>query len=171
MTCSETISESTTFTVTHARHLATKVATDLKRIQRFYGQPSDDEITKYEEEMTQLLRNGYLREATYGFRRNNSFVEPTVRYTARQLTGEQANDDDPGRVRPNANITGATFYSYVTYSATWDRLTIAQREGFKAGLPIKRSGAPEPSVSGYLQSDLTYSAGGRAIDRQSVRSV
>ena len=41
MSNSFTISEATTFTITHARHMAAKVATDLKRIQRFYGKPSD----------------------------------------------------------------------------------------------------------------------------------
>jgi len=39
MTASFTISESASFTVTHARHMASKVATDLKRLQRFYGYP------------------------------------------------------------------------------------------------------------------------------------
>ena len=37
---SYTITETTTFTVTHARHMAAKVSADLKRMQRFYGYPS-----------------------------------------------------------------------------------------------------------------------------------
>jgi hypothetical protein len=41
MTVSYTFSESTTFTLTHAKHMAAKVATDLKRMQRLYGYPSD----------------------------------------------------------------------------------------------------------------------------------
>ena len=44
MSYSYTVTESTTFTVTHARHIAAKVATDLKRLQRFYGKPSDSAI-------------------------------------------------------------------------------------------------------------------------------
>ena len=39
MSDSYTISESESFTVTHARHMAAKVATDLKRMQRLYGSP------------------------------------------------------------------------------------------------------------------------------------
>ena len=35
MSYSYTISTLTSFTVTHARHIAAKVATDLKRLQRF----------------------------------------------------------------------------------------------------------------------------------------
>ncbi|WP_247439048.1 hypothetical protein [Bradyrhizobium sp. 44] len=44
------------------------------------------------------------------------------------------------------------------------------RHGFKAGLPFSRGGAPEPGISGYLSSDRTYSSGGRALDRATVRS-
>ena len=39
MSYSYTLTETTTFTVTHARHMAAKVATDLKRMQRLYGEP------------------------------------------------------------------------------------------------------------------------------------
>ena len=45
-------SGSTTFTVTHAKELAVKVATDLKRMQRFYNEPSDNLIADYELEIT-----------------------------------------------------------------------------------------------------------------------
>lgn len=64
--------ESITFTVTHARHMAAKIATDLKRIQRLYGWPSDREITDYEEEAVAMMKAGYLGAVTYGFKRNGS---------------------------------------------------------------------------------------------------
>lgn len=171
MSMSFTISETTTFTITHARHMAAKVATDLKRLQRLYGRPSDASIAQYEEEIIQLVKAGYLGTATYGFRKNGAFIEPTVRYTARDLAGATAADDDPGRIRPGANIAGASFYSYLTYSAAWDALSSDERHAFKSKLPFYRSGAQEPTVSGYLSSDRTYSAGGRALDRQSVRTL
>ena len=44
MSSSFTLTETTTFTLTHARHMAAKVATDLKRLQRFYGRPGDAAI-------------------------------------------------------------------------------------------------------------------------------
>ncbi len=81
-----------------------------------------------------------------------------------------ANDDDPGRVYPNADTSGASFYSYLTYSAAWDALASDEREAFKRTLPLQRNGAPEPGIDGYLVSDKTYSAGGRALDRATVRS-
>ena len=170
MSSSFTITETTAFTITHARHMAAKVATDLKRLQRLYGSPSDVAIADYEEEVTQLLKKGYLGTATYGFRKDNKWIEPTVRYTARDLAGADAKDNDPGRIRPGADTSGASFYSYVTYSAAWSALTSDQRHAFKSQLPFYRSGAPEPAVNGYLRSDRTYSAGGRALDRQSVKA-
>lgn len=170
MTYSFTSSESATFTVTHARYLAAKVSTDLKRIQRFYGSPDDQRITNYETEATELLRAGYLGTITYGFQLNGRWIEPTLRYTARNLGGIGGRDDDPGKISPWANISGAIFHSYLTYAPSWHRLTSAEREAFQSQLPFRRSGAPEPAVSGIMMSDRHYSSGGRALERFCVRS-
>ena len=170
MSFSITESQSTSFTVTHAKHMAAKVATDLKRLQRFYGQPGDGAIANYETEIVELLKKRYLGTVTYGFRRDGKFIEPTVRYTARDLSGLAANDDDPGRIRPGVDITNASFYSYLTYSAAWDALSFTDQDAFKKSLPFYRGGAPEPAVNGYLSEDLTYSSGGRALYRASVRN-
>src|ERR1700683_1385252 len=56
MSYSLTVSETETFTVTHARHMAAKVAADLKRMQRFYGSPSDSWIGHYEAEITHFMK-------------------------------------------------------------------------------------------------------------------
>lgn len=170
MSYSYSLSESATFTVTHARNMAAKVATDLKRMQRFYGFPSDSEIAEYEAEATAFLKAGYLGTVTYGFRRAGNWIEPTLRYTARDLSGASANDDDPGRVRANANIAGATFYSYLTYSPAWNQLPETEKEAFRKELPFRRGGATEPGITGYLSVDRTYSSGDRALDRACVRS-
>ena len=170
MTYSYTLTEATTFTVTHARLMAAKVATDLKRIQRFYERPSDADIAGYEIELTLLMKGGYLGTVTYGFRRNGVWIEPTLRYTARDLASVLADDDDPGRIRPGAEIPNASFYSYLTYSAAWNKLSETEKETFSERLPFQRIGAPEPAVSGYLRPDRTYSAGGRALDRATVRA-
>lgn len=169
MSTSYSLSESTSFTVTHARHLGAKVKTDLMRIQRFYDYPRDAWLDHYETEIVELLRHGYLGTVTYGFRRNGQWIEPTLRYTAQQLAAGGV-DDDPGKVRPGANVTGADFYSYLTYSAKWDGLTTEQRQAFKSALPFQRGGADEPGSAGYFVSDRTYSSGGRALGRSSMRS-
>ena len=170
MTFSFTLSESQTFTITHARHMASKVRTDLKRLQRFYGYPSDRSIDDYETEIIELLKAGYLGTVTYGFMRDDKWIEPSLRYTARDLDVFGTNDDDPGKIRPGANVDGATFYSYLTYNSVWDQLSDDQKDAFKKSLPFYRGGAPEPSVDGYLNADRTYSSGGRALERATVRS-
>lgn len=170
MSYSYTYAETTTFTLTHAKHMSAKVATDLKRMQRLYGAPSDTDLAEFEEEVIEFLKAGYLGTVTYGFKRNGEWIEPTVRYSARDLAGGFANDDDPGRIRPGADVSGALFCSYMTYSAAWYEATDAERERFKDRLPFPRTGAPESSINGYLSSDRTYSSGGRALDRASVRS-
>lgn len=170
MSYSYTTSETTTFTITHARHMAAKVATDLKRMQRLYLEPSDADIAQYEAEVVELLKAGYLGSVTYGFRRDGNWIVPTLRYTAKDLAGGSANDDDPGKVPAGANVVGATFYSYLTYTSTWNQLTPIQTDAFKRTLPFQRVGASEPGINGYLVEDRTYSAGGQAMNRSSVRS-
>ena len=169
MSYSITVSESATFTVTHARHMAAKIATDLKRLQRFYGSPSDTSIANYEAEAIALMKAGYLNYVWYGFKRNGLWIEPTLKYTAQDLYSGSA-DDDPGKIRPGADVSGASYYTYLTYSPKWYELSTAEQDAFKRGLPYFRTGAAEPAVNGYLANDKTYSSGGRALERAMVRS-
>jgi hypothetical protein len=167
---SYTLSESQTFTLTHAKHLASKVATDLKRIQRFYGSPSDTTIANYEMELIEILKGGYLKNVTYGFQLNEKWIEPTVSYTAKDLSGLSSADDDPGRIKPNASISGASFTSFLSYNQKWDSLGASEKDAFKKTLPFQRGYGSEPGINGYLSNDKTYSSGGRALDRSTVKS-
>lgn len=170
MTDSYTISESVSFTVTHARHMAAKVATDLKRMQRFYGSPSDADIANFEAEIVEFMKAGYLGSVWYGYKRNGSWIEPMLQYTARDLNGSATSDDDPGRVLPGADITNASFYTYLTRNDAWHNATPAEWEAFEKRLPFHRDGAPRPGISGNMRDDRTYSAGGRALNRASLKS-
>lgn len=171
MSYSNSITRVSTFTLTHAKYLGSKVATDLARLQRFYGQPSADDIQKYETEVVELLKAGYLDTVTYGFRREGKFIPPTLVYSAQELAGHASSDDDPGRIQPGANVAGATFYSYLTYTSAWDQLTDAEKDQLKRSLPIYRTGAPQPGAEGYLAADLMYSSGGRSLSRKTLRAV
>ena len=170
MTNSLTVSYSRTFTVTHARHLAAKVATDLKRMQRFYGRPSDRRINDYEAEVIELLKAGYLATVKYGFQRSGCWVPPTLLYTAHDLAAGAATDQDPGRVSPGADVRGAHFYSYLTYSQAWWQASPSEREAVEKRLPFRRESADEPGLNGQFVADRYYSSGGRALNRSSLRS-
>jgi len=170
MSYSFSSTESQTFTLTHAKHLASKVAADLKRIQRLYGSPSDSTISSYETELIEFLKKGYLSEVTYGFQKDEKWIEPTLRYTSRDLAGMMAGDDDPGKIKPNADISGAYFTSYLIKNSTYHNLSSMDQENFQNSLPFKRTGAPAPGINGYLSSDKTYSSGGKSLDRSSVKS-
>ncbi|WP_153847611.1 HORMA-1 domain-containing protein [Sphingobacterium paramultivorum] len=170
MSFSYTNSNTQTFTVTHAKYLASKVTADLKRMQRFYGSPSDQRINDYEAELIELLRRGFLLEVSYGFQKDDKWIEPTLKYTARDLSGLSGNDDDPGRIRPNADVSGASFCSYMTYNSSYHNLSQSDKEMFERTLPFNRNGAPEPGVNGYFGSDKSYSSGGKSLDRSSLKS-
>ena len=170
MSYSFTTTQTRTFTVTHARHMAAKVAADLKRLQRLYGHITDTRIAEFEGEVTELLRQGYLGEVTYGFQRDDKWIEPTLRYTAAELADGGA-DDDPGRVPAGRDISGAAFHSFLSYSPAWDALNAQQQQAVKQQLPLQRvSGSNATVHNGYFVSDKTYSSGGQSLGRASVRS-
>ena len=165
-----TTNESETFTLLHARYIASKVATDLKRIQRFYqGVPSDGTIELFEKELAVLLKHDVVGSVIYGFKRNGKWTEATVRYTALPGGTLQA-DDDPGKIRPNLDVAGATFTSFLGLNVNWSKLTAAQQAAIEAESPVQRAdGSAPPLESGFWVDDLSYSAAGRGLGRATVR--
>lgn len=166
-----TTTRTATFTISNARYIASKVKTDLKLLQRIYGSPSDSWIEDYGEEAALLLRDGYLDTVTYGYRRNGNNWILALRYVT-QSDGTLAQDDRAGKVIRGVNISGATFYSYLTYSPKWDTLTSAQKQAVKAKLPVQRVPASAPGTSGgYWSTDKAYSSKGTGVKRSTFRHL
>ncbi len=167
MTGTSTFSAAETFTVVHARHIAAKIATDLLRLQRLHGLPHSDSIDKYEAEAIELLKGDYVERVTYGFCRNGLWV---LGLSYKAVGGVLSRDDDPGRVGAEVDLSGTSFYSYLVYSATWFRLSEADRKRIQATLPFARTSASERGVeNGYWQEDLSYAAGGRGLTRSTIK--
>lgn len=87
-----------------------------------------------------------------------------------QRTPYAAADQDPGRVLPGADVRGASFHSYLTYSEAWWRASLSERAAVEQRLPFRRVSADEPGVNGQFVADRYYSSGGRALNRSSLRS-
>jgi hypothetical protein len=163
-----TFTYSDTFTRSNARYVASKVTSDLRLLQRFYGRPADAEIDAYTGELVELLLGGYIERVTYGFKRNAAWMV-ALRYEAR-MDGTLNADDRAGRVIPGIDITGASWSSYLVHSHTWDLLDAAEQARIEARLPVQRTGADEPSSSnGSWVQDRSYSAGGSGVQRASFR--
>ena len=163
-----TTTHSDTFTVTHAWHIAVKIATDLKRLQRFYGRPSDSSIENYEREAVSLLRYDFLNSVMYGFRKpSNGQYVVALKYVAQQ--GRGLLDDNPGRIPVGVDINGCHFYSFLSYSGKWAALAESQQRNFykEAGVSFWRAAAEEPDGN-WRNADKTYSAGGRGVSRYTV---
>lgn len=169
MSSSYTASAAETFTEAHARKIACKVATDLKRFQRFYGSPSDRWISNFEGELIQLLKHDVLASVVYGFERRGRWTAAAVRYTA-LADGTLSADDDPGKIRLGLDVAGAAFGSFLTYNATWEGLSQTKQAAIRRACPFQRTaGSSPPLESGYWADDLSYGAGGRGLARSTVR--
>lgn len=169
MTSSYSTSATEAFTVVHARKIASKVATDLQRFQRFYHSPSNEWIANYEAELVQLLKHDVLGTVEYGFQRLEKWTGATVRYTALP-NGTLDTDDDPGRIRPGFDVAGAGFTSFLTYNSAWQRLSASERQQIREDCPFQRvAGNSPPLEAGYWADDLKYTSGGRGLGRSTVR--
>lgn len=165
---SYSFTQSETFSIVHARKLAAKVAADMHLCAQFYGQPSEQNIRYYAEELAQYLNKGYVEEYEFGFKKNNRRIV-SWRYKVDEY-GALTTDERPGKVVPYVDISGATFFNFLTQSSSFFRLSVENQHQFKASLPVQRTNGDAPiDGAGYWTSDRNYFSGGRALNRQTFQ--
>ncbi len=165
-----TTTHSTSFTITHARQVTSKVKTDLKLLQRAYGEPTDTRIEAFGEEAAQLLNGGYLDTVTYGFRKNGDWIL-ALRYTA-QTDGLLSADDRAGGIPRGVDIASAGFYSFLTKTSAWWSLDTSVQERIENALPVNRTAGTEPGVTGgYWSSDRSYASNGNGVSRGTFKKL
>lgn len=161
-----TTSES--FTLTHAKYLASKVTTDMLRCQQLYGSPSNTQINNYGTELALLLCGGYVAAYEFGFQLNDRRLV-SWRYTADD-SGLSSADDRPGRIVSGVDVAEASFFNQLTHSSAWVFLEERERERIEARLPIQRVTKDGPKDGlGYWENDRCYTANGVSLPRSTFR--
>jgi hypothetical protein len=159
-----------TFTRSHARDIAQKIAADLRQMHHHYGQPSLDQVPKYIEEIVELLAEGYLYSFEDGWADSNGQRIVSVYYEVRE--DGTLSDGRAGGVYAHADIRDATHFNYLKHSQKWNNLPQADRDAFEAKLPVKRVGMPEKTDgNGYWTTDRSYSSGGVGAQRRTYRPL
>jgi HORMA domain-containing protein len=167
---SYSISQSRTFTISQARYVTSKIAADLELVRAYYGWPSVDEITHYEEEAAILLNERYLKSVEYGFKKNGKVVL-ALKYVATS-DGTLQGDDKPGRVPYGLDLSDSSRYSYLEYSHSFHQLSSEERVKILTSLPVSRTDSPAPeTVSGYWQQSRSYSNNGEGVVRNIFRPL
>lgn len=165
-----TFTNTATFTIVHARYLASKVAADMHLCAQYYGKPSEQQIREYAEELAQYLNAGYVEEYEFGYKKNGNRVV-SWRYKVNS-SGLLTTDDRAGKVVPYVDITGAIFFNFLTPNSKFFRLSESEQARFEAGLPFQRPGGQSPSDgSGYWTSDRNYFSAGCGLNRQTFQPV
>lgn len=160
--------KTSTFTIVHARYLASKVAGDMHLCAQYYGQPSESQIRDYAEELAQYLSAGYVEEYEFGFKKNDKRVV-SWQYKV-DSAGMLTTDDRAGGVLPYADVTGASFFNFLTPNSRFRELSSTERDRFKVALPVQRvDGTPPSDGSGSWSSDRNYFSGGCALNRKTFR--
>jgi hypothetical protein len=163
-----TFTTSSTFTRTHAKHLAAKVIADLYQCSMLYDRPDEDDVEDYETELIEMLANEYVYSYEFGFKINGKRLL-SWHYTVGPDGGLHG-DADAGGIYARATVAHASYFNFMTYSDKWSKLTATQQASFKKGLPIDRTPGSSPiDGNGYWQVDHAYSAGGVRVQRKTFR--
>jgi Bacterial HORMA domain family 1 len=159
-----------TFTIVHARYIASKAAADMHLCAQYYGKPTEARIREYAEELAQYLNAGYLQEYEFGFKRDGKRIV-CWRYKV-DSNGVLTTDDRPGKVVSYVDVTGAVFFNFLTQNSRFFQLSSADQARFEAGLPLQRTGGDPPADgAGYWTSDRNYYSAGCGLNRQTFQPV
>lgn len=170
MTTSYTRTDTETFNLTHAKHLASKVAADLDRCKSRYGGMTPEDVYKYEQELVTLLHGGYVLRYEFGFRRDGKVVV-CWRYDV-AADGSLVTDENAGKLVAGVDVTGATYYNHLWLSSSWDALGAADRAKVEATLPFTRVSSPSPEYgNGVWTTDKSYSSGGVGLSRRTFKPL
>jgi hypothetical protein len=163
MSYSYTLTE--TFSISHARHIASRLAGDMRLMNAYYGYPSLSSIDDYLEEIAQLLAKGYLATFEIGFQRDGRRVF-SLYYEV--LADGTLSDSRSGGVPAGYDVSGASKLNYLTHSSAWFALSQSERDSFEATLPVQRTAAPEPvDGDGYWAAEeRSYASGGAGMRRR-----
>jgi hypothetical protein len=167
-TMTRTATES--FTLTHAKYLASKVTADMVRCQQHYGRPGYASINDFGTELALLLRDGYVATYEFGFERNDQrLVSWHYTVSGSNIT---ATDDRPGRIVIGVDVTGAAFFNYLTRSQTWWSKSQPERDRIDQEMPFQRTtGTPPSDGLGSWQQDLYYSSTGVTLGRKTFKPL
>lgn len=102
--------------------------------------------------MAYLLRDGYVEEYEFGFRRDD---ERLVSWRYKVVNGSlNSTDDRPGKLLTGVDVATASHFNFLRYSSAWARLSQQDRERIEGSLPIKRTtGQPPKDGLGYWVED------------------
>jgi hypothetical protein len=169
MNMSNTYTTSTTesFTLTNAKKLAAKVTADMHQCRRLYGDPTEANIAAYNEELVVMLASEYVTSYEFGYQEGDKRIVSWY-YTvtaARDLEGGRS-----GGLYAKADISGASWFNFMTTNYSWGGLTEAGRNTVRAKHSINRvTGDPPSDGSGRWVADRTYVSGGVAVQRREFR--
>lgn len=170
MTLSTTITQ--TFTHTHAKHLASKVVSDLYQCHCYYDQPSETSILEYQEELVVMLAHGFVSAYEFGFEQNERRVvcwQYTVNSCGDLVGGA---DDFSGGIYARADISRSRYFNFMTYSQSWADLASSDQSAVLAQHVVRRDTGNLPLDGyGYWETDRTYGSGGVLLERRTFRPI
>jgi hypothetical protein len=170
MTYSFTNTSTVSFTITEARRLASKVVTDMTRCSQIYGRPTLQEVQDFGNELTLLLKDGYVSSYEFGFQKD---ARRLVSWSYNvDVNGAIVDDARPGGILAGIDVSCALYFNHLIKSVKWSGLTGAEQAQVNGTLPFVRLNGNGPQDGlGFWETDRSYSAGGVALSRRTFRPL
>ena len=125
MTVSYSYTTTDSFTLSNAKKLAAKVTADMHQCHRLYGDPTEADLAAYNEELVVMLAGEYVTSYEFGYQKGES------RIVSWYYTVTAAGDLEGGRsggLYAKADISGASWFNFMTTNHSWAGLTEAGRQ-------------------------------------------
>ena len=158
-----------TFSITEARYVASKLGADLRNLYSRYGRPLESDIADFIEETALYLKAGYLDYVDFGFKSGTEW-KLRLRYTA--VAGGQLRDDGPGGLPSAVDVASYEFFTFLNRNSAFANLTSSDKSTFELTLPVSRTPGSAPTAhAGSHSTGAQYSRGGHGLDRGIYRAI
>lgn len=157
--------DSDTFSETHAAHHAGRITTDLRHCFHEYGSPAEHMLEQYLEELKVLVSRRLVHRYHFGFQRNNDPVWG-IQYEITDHGDVNVDSNVAGGIPRGHDVTGASFYNFLTFASGWHSLPSEQQRAINDLLPFTRTTGilPGSGTTSYTP-DRRYNAGGVGTQR------
>jgi hypothetical protein len=164
-----TLTRTAAITMVDVRHVLWRIQSDLRVLRAYHGMISAEHEAAMSNDLIAYVYRNFVEEIEFRFiDRTLGTASYRLRYAlTREWSGSQ--DDASGGLQYQ-NLAKADFAVIVTYSATWQALSPAEKGTFSSTLQC--AWGPATAVSdgaGYWTSDRTYGSGGLGAARSVFR--
>jgi len=164
-----TLTRNATVSHTDAKHVKSKIHSDLRQLRILYGGFSQEFETETADDLYQWIYRGHAAQVELAYADASTHERRfALRYRVNR-DGSLGADDDPGGI-PFHQVAGAVLHVQVTGTSEWQAKSAAEKQKFYDTLSGNWGpGTALKDGNGHWTEDRTYSSGPLSAPRSVFR--